>query len=83
MGGTSSRDDGSESRWGVFLLCGGTENVIDDTDATSDAAPPPFLQNYARRSQRLGEYPSTITKTPARFRNAPGLRARQARTGTA
>ena len=58
QGGTSSRDDG-ESRWGVFLLCGGADNVIVDEKEGTGSAPPPFLQNYARRSQRLdGKSPS-------------------------
>lgn len=45
----------TQSRWGVFLLCGGADNVVvDEKDSIAGASPPPFLQNYARRSQARG-----------------------------
>ena len=44
----------------MFLLCGGADNVIVD-EKDGRAAPPPFLQNYARRSQR-----QTDGRTPSK-----------------
>lgn len=65
MGGVSSKDDGSESRWGVFLLCGGADNVVvDEKDSIAGASPPPFLQNYARRSQRFDS--NGVKNTPSK-----------------
>ena len=45
----------------MFLLCGGADNVIVDEKEGTGSAPPPFLQNYARRSQR-----QTDGRTPSK-----------------
>ena len=50
MGGTSSKSEsGGGGGFSVFLLCGGSDNVVEDTE---DAVPKPFLENYARPSSR-------------------------------